>query len=107
MTEISFIAIFSRLCVALQQDNEFYNKIDELLGMGSYELFAEHSHLDLVISAIARGFNNVDAVEEELNIFLYECDSDLNKYNANIANCENNWTPIKNLHEFYNYLKEL
>lgn len=107
MTEVSFIAIISRLCVAFHEDEDFYNKVDEVFGSGFFEPFAEHSHLNLVISAIARGFKNVDAVEEELCYFFYECNDNFDEYNNNMAACNNNWTVIKNFHEYYNYLREL
>lgn len=107
MTEASFISIISQLTIAFQQDREFYNKVDKLLGNGAFEPFSDHSHLNLVISAIAYGFNNVDAVRDDIEYLFYECNSILEEYNDKVSMCDDTRLSIKNYHEYYNFLKGL
>lgn len=107
MTEASFISIISQLTIAFQQDKEFYNKVDKLLGNGAFEPFSDHSHLNLVISAIAYGFNNIDAVRDDIEYLFYECSSNLEEYNDKVSMCDDTWLSIKNYHEYYNFLKGL
>ena len=107
MTEVSFVSIMSQLCIAFQQNKEFYDKVDELLGNGAFEPFSDHSYLNLVISAIAYSFNDVDAVRDDIEYLFYECDCSFEEYNDKVSMCDDTWFSIKNLHEYYNFLKGL
>ena len=107
MTEVSFISIISQLTIAFQQNREFYDKVDELLGNDASEPFSDHSYLNLVISAIAYGFNNVDAVHDDIEYLFYECNGSLEEYNDKVSMCDDTWLSIKNYHEYYNFLKGL
>jgi len=110
MTKENFIEIFNKLIEIQTKEDEFYDKVDEFFGGGTFEYFAEHTYFSFMLTILSKSFPNPKAVEEELDFFFYECETSfLEYYNSTVVDRIVNdiEIPASNVEEFYEYLISL
>lgn len=82
MTKKNFVNLMENLFKKYNDNEKFYDDFDSVLGAGASERIVELNSINLVIEAIACGFDNPKIALEALDYLIWECEWVFEFYNS-------------------------